>query len=55
MDVGQIIKRPDGGWFWSLSVIKCNPPPQGAADSKEVAQRDMRERWERWLKEAGLR
>lgn len=48
-DIGQIIKRPDGGWFWSIAVIKSNPPMQGTATSKEAAQKELRAKWAEWL------
>lgn len=54
-DIGSIIKRTDGGWFWSIAVIRSNPPMQGTAETKEAAQRAMRKEWEEWLKWAGLR
>lgn len=53
-DVGLIIKRPDGGWFWSIAVIKSNPPMQGSATSKGAAQKELRAKWEEWLEWAGL-
>lgn len=52
---GSIMPTPDGQWFWSISLVRHQPPRQGTAPTHEAAWEAMQRSWTVWLDEAGLK